>query len=246
MKRLSTLLFFIIFYSSVSAQLVENKTENSDTLVTFPGGDAALESFIKSNLHTTKEAVAANIQGDVTVKFMIDENGWPGDFIIIKRLGYGCDEEAIRTLRVMPRWQPGVINGRRIKSTLQKTLHFDLSLPVIANEHAVTSSMIPEAPLKFGKEPGDLEKYFRENFHYPSSESGKPGNLVLVVKFRINTQGIADDIQVVSGLSEAIDQEITRLIRNMPAWEPKRTNFRPVEEYKELVIGFKKKKLLLL
>ena len=236
-----------IFYTFASLFLAQySSAQEKDTLVAFPGGNAALESFIKTRLLTTKAALTNNISGDVVLKFVVDEKGQVDDVTVAQKLGYGCDEQAIRVIRQLPHWQPGVISGKRVRTTLQQTIHFDTSLqPAPLEESAFRRETLPNEPLSFGTKATDLEQYIQDHFVYPASVR-KNVDGTIVLKFRISPEGIANDIQLVAGLGEALDQEAIRVIKNMPAWLPKLKDFRPVEDYKELVIGFKKKKPLLL
>jgi TonB family protein len=88
----------------------------------FPGGRQALGDFIGALLRYPEEAARNNIKGTVIIGFTISENGELMDFKVIQSLGYGCDEEAIRVLKLLPDWLPGYQSGRNVKS------HF--SLPI--------------------------------------------------------------------------------------------------------------------
>jgi hypothetical protein len=215
-----------------------------DTLAAYPGGELAFDQYIHRGLHTTKAALAANISGNVVIKFVIDENGWVADIFITKKLGYGCDEQAIALLRRMPLWQPGVINGKRVKTRLERFFYFYANMTAADNTAAFSRDMLPAGPSRFGTQAQDLEKYLQANFVYPAGVKEDVED-VLVIRFRITPNGITDNIQLVTGLGDAFDQEAIRVIKNMPAWEPKQADFKPVEDYRELVIGFKNKKPLL-
>jgi len=235
----STLLLFV--FVRCGAQTAE---VNSDTLSAFPGGEAAMQKFISDNLLTTREALSNHIAGDVELGFVVDEKGYIGDIKTVKKLGYGCDEQAIRVLRLMPRWQPGVIGGRKIKTSFQHSFHFTDAMKANETETTVSRNMLPDAPLQFGQKEEDLAAYITTHFTYPSrAPNNLPGTLVL--QFRVNEDGSTGDIQIVAGLGQGFDEEAIRVIKNMPPWMPKQTNFRPAASYKELVLGFKKGKALL-
>lgn len=215
-----------------------------DTLAAYPGGELAFDQYILSGLRTTKAALAANISGNVVIKFVIDENGRVADIFITKKLGYGCDEQAVALLRHMPLWQPGVINGKRVKTRLEKYFHFYANTPAADNTAEVSRDMLPAGPSSFGTQAQDLEKYLQANFVYPAGVQQDVAD-VIVIRFRIAPNGAIDNVQLITGLGDAFDQEAIRVIKNMPAWEPKQADFKPVEDYRQLVIGFKDKKPLL-
>jgi protein TonB len=81
----------------------------------FPDGDKALYTFLSENIHYPQAAARANISGKVYVKFVVEKDGSIGNVEIIKGIGFGCDEEAARVIKLMPRWTPGKQNGRAVR-----------------------------------------------------------------------------------------------------------------------------------
>jgi protein TonB len=84
----------------------------------FPGGIDAIHEFLYKNINYPDIAKESNIQGRVTVRFVVNEEGTMSDFSVSKGIGGGCDEEAIRVLKKMgssTKWKPGKQNGRAVK-----------------------------------------------------------------------------------------------------------------------------------
>ena len=86
----------------------------------FSGGRQALYAYLKSNVKTPPEAVNAKITDRVLVSFTVEPDGSITDVQILKGVGYGCDEEAMRVVKAMPRWKPGSQSGKvqRVKYNL--------------------------------------------------------------------------------------------------------------------------------
>ncbi len=78
----------------------------------FPGGTDGLLRFISQHLKYPALAARNRVEGKVLVSFWIDEHGHPYGFGILKGLGAGLDEEALRIMRLMPDWQPALLDGR--------------------------------------------------------------------------------------------------------------------------------------
>lgn len=93
---------------------------------TFPGGTVALYRFINENTHYPEEARKAKIEGRVFAQFVVHKDGTLGQKTILKGLGYGCEEEVLRVLDHMPKWNPGKENGRTVN--VWYTLPFSFSL----------------------------------------------------------------------------------------------------------------------
>ncbi|HCS22043.1 MAG TPA: hypothetical protein DIW47_16055 [Bacteroidetes bacterium] len=92
----------------------------------FPGGTDSMTKFIWSNLNYPDSAVRHNIQGKVAVQFVIDEEGRVTDPKIVKGLGWGCDEEVLRIVKLMPNWTPGKQKGKPVKVRFVLPIRFQL------------------------------------------------------------------------------------------------------------------------
>ncbi len=77
----------------------------------FPGGEREMMKFIKSNLRYPTTAIEMGISGTVTVSFVVDRDGKITRIKVIRGIGGGCDEEAVRILERMPVWTPGKQRG---------------------------------------------------------------------------------------------------------------------------------------
>lgn len=92
----------------------------------YEGGTAALKKFIKTNLAYPDEALQNKIEGSVKIRFEIDKSGKVKKAKIISSLGYGCDEEAKRLVKLLKFKVPK--NPRKLKVLFHKnlTIHFNL------------------------------------------------------------------------------------------------------------------------
>jgi len=92
----------------------------------FPGGIKEMYSFIGKNLKYPSAAQRANVSGKVFAKFVVEKDGSLGDVQILKGIGFGCDEEAQRVLKSMPKWNPGKQNGRSVRVFFTMPISFVL------------------------------------------------------------------------------------------------------------------------
>jgi TonB family protein len=67
-------------------------------------GERSYNKYLRQNLRYPSEASKAGIRGSVIVEFDLSTDGFPQNFRIVRSLGYGCDEEAIRLIREGPKW----------------------------------------------------------------------------------------------------------------------------------------------
>lgn len=92
----------------------------------YPGGEQSLMEFIESNLHYPDLAVRAHVEGRVAVEMVIEKSGNVTNLKVIKSLGAGCDEEALRVCRLLRRWDPGRQNGVPVRVRMVIPFRFDL------------------------------------------------------------------------------------------------------------------------
>lgn len=92
----------------------------------FEGGKAALEAHVKKELRYPKEALAAKIEGTVSVRYSVDYKGNVTEAHIISPLGHGCDEEAVRIVKTLRFKVP---DDGKIKSKYSRKLHIHFRLP---------------------------------------------------------------------------------------------------------------------
>jgi len=112
----------------------------------YPGGTKAFQDFITKNIRYPKEAEEANIEGSVIVGYEITDNGLVQNIHIIKGLGYGCDEEAMRVIGLL-RYEKVKNKRVRVRMSNKTTINFNLNQLKIS--YSVTEPAKPEA----GPEP---------------------------------------------------------------------------------------------
>ncbi|AZI26956.1 energy transducer TonB [Pedobacter sp. G11] len=100
------------------------KQEQVETVAEFPGGINKARQFIANNLKYPKKAVEHGVNGTVQAKFTIEVDGSLTNIDIVKKLGYGCDEEVIRVLKSMPKWKPAILKGKSVKSYFTMPISF--------------------------------------------------------------------------------------------------------------------------
>lgn len=81
----------------------------------FPGGDDAMFSYLAHNIQYPMAAKETGIQGTVHLTFVIETDGSISNVGLLRGIGGGCDEEAMRVVRNMPRWTPGNQQGRPVR-----------------------------------------------------------------------------------------------------------------------------------
>ena len=92
----------------------------------FPGGMSALGQFLSKNIRYPPAASRANVSGRVFVSFVVNTDGSIQDVNVLKGLGFGTDEEAMRVVKAMPKWRPGKQSGRPVRVKYNLPINFQL------------------------------------------------------------------------------------------------------------------------
>lgn len=112
-------------------------TTNDETIYNFvsmenppkyAGGMAAFYAFISQNLKYPEKAIKEKIEGSVLVSFTIEKDGSLNDINIVRKLGAGLDEEAVRVLNLSEKWDPGKLkDGTVVRVKYNIPIKFSLA-----------------------------------------------------------------------------------------------------------------------
>ena len=216
-----------------------------DNTPMFCGGCQKLLEFIETNLVYPQEAIDAGIEGKVYVGFYIEKDGAISDAQVLRGIGYGCDEEALRVIGLMPKWIPGKQRGQCVRVRYMLPIKFELSNHVekpvlyeyvapevgeVENYDMVDVYTIVEQKPEFPGGQEALDKYIKENYkfaeilnEYQIDVSGR-----IFVYFIVETDGSISNVKVLRGLEEHFDEEAVRVVKSMPHWIPGKQNGQPV------------------
>ncbi len=241
----------------------EQKDKVYDVIVdvrpTFPGGDEKLMEWISQHVQYPQNAYDSHIQGRVIVRFLIKEDGSVGDAKIIRSVFPSLDEEALRVVTTLPKFNPAILDGKAVEYWFTIPIVFRLENDLKSNEKAknsaiiATQSEIKDAPTanfdenkiyhiveQMPEYPGGqaaLLKFIGDNLKYPKEMVGCfQGNVR--VRFYVDSLGHVCDPQIVRGLDSALDREVLRVVRLFPDFIPGQHEGKKVNVYMNLPISF--------
>lgn len=90
----------------------------------FPGGEDPLFSYLAEHIKYPDAAVEAGIQGVVYIQFVVEKDGSISEPRVLRGIGGGCDQEAIRVIASMPSWQPGKQRGVPVRVQYNLPIRF--------------------------------------------------------------------------------------------------------------------------
>jgi protein TonB len=86
-----------------------------ESMPEFPGGEQAFYEFLRQNVGYPELAKTAGISGKVYITFVVEKNGSITDVALLRGIGGGCDEEALRVINMMPEWKPGLQRNHPVR-----------------------------------------------------------------------------------------------------------------------------------
>ena len=97
-----------------------------EEMPSFPGGDVKLMEYIAKNIKYPQIARESGIQGRVFIGFVVEPDGSISNVKLLRGIGGGCDEEAMRVIKSLPKWKPGKQRGKAVRVSYQIPVNFKL------------------------------------------------------------------------------------------------------------------------
>ena len=97
-----------------------------EEMPSFPGGEGKLLEYVAKNIKYPQIARETGIQGRVFVGFVVEPDGSVSNVKILRGIGGGCDEEAMRVIKSLPKWKPGKQRGKAVRVSYQIPVMFKL------------------------------------------------------------------------------------------------------------------------
>ena len=227
-------------YSIVDTGMVFMAVEE---MAHFPGGMEAFVKYLQENLRYPAPAQRANVTGKVYVQFTVNTDGSTSDIQVLKSVGFGCDEEAIRVLETT-KWTPGKQSGKVVRSRFTVPISFQLNKKIVSENTPVqekVSSEVFNAVEQQAEYPGGMEelgKYLAINLKYPAAAQRANKSGKVYVQFIVNTDGTATNFDVLKSAGFGFDEEALRVLSSVSKWNPGRQSGRIVRSRFTVPINF--------
>ena len=215
---------------TVGAKVTPSATEVYTYTDQMPEPGYDITKYLSEHLQYPDFAYFSGLQGRVILKFIVNEDGSISDCKVEKGIGSGCDEEAERVVKSMPKWKAGKKNGIPVRVWTMLPVPFDQT----TTKNTAVYQYVEQMP----RAGYDYQKYLAKNIHYPLSAAEKKITGRVIVKFVINEDGHISNCSVLKGIGGGLDEEAIRVVSNMPPWLPGKQNGKPVKVYFTLPINF--------
>jgi TonB family protein len=210
-----------------------------------------LFSLLSSNIRYPAEAREKNVQGTTVVSFIVETTGQMSNYKLLKDIGSGCGDEAMRVLKALDqiglRWKPAQIQGKPVRMRQSLPLRFRLTeaLPYYISDTGDSVYTNVETNPEFRGGMDSLLKFVVNRLDYPSEyrDSCKTGIIEMNVLLRGDrTLSVLNSLDF-SGLGLDFQWEATRMIKKtIGQWIPARYQDKPVSTVFPLRALFKSDK----
>ena len=223
--------------SSKSREMNEQVFTVVEKMPSFPGGDAELLKYIATNIKYPKESQDNGEQGRVICSFIVGRDGSVNNPEVLRGVTPLLNEEAVRVINTMPRWNPGMQRGKAVAVKYTVPITFRLKSPVEeAKEETLTVvDVMPQYP------GGDhvLLKFIAQSIKYPTDaqEAGVQGRVIC--SFVVDKKGNIVEPKIIRGIDPSLDAEALRVIGMMPRWTPGRQDGKAVRVLYTVPITFR-------
>jgi periplasmic protein TonB len=121
-----TLIEELILKQPVEEEIADEVFTIVEQYPAFVGGDIAFKRFIQINLKYPAQAIKMGIEGRVFVQFVVEKNGSLTEVSVLKGIGGGCDEAAVKIIQKSAVWKPGKQRGRPVRVRMVVPLTFKI------------------------------------------------------------------------------------------------------------------------
>ena len=116
----------IVFEEPVEEEETDEIFQIVENPATFKGGIGAFYAYVQKNMKYPSQAQRMGLEGKVFVEFVVGKDGKITDVRVLRGIGAGCDEEAIKVLKNSPAWQAGKQRGRAVRQRMVLPITFKL------------------------------------------------------------------------------------------------------------------------
>ena len=101
--------------TEVQAQGKDKVYDIVEVMPQYPGGMPELMQYLAKNIKYPVQAQKKGIEGRVTVRFIVEKDGSISNVTVVRHIHPLLDKEAVRVIKAMPKWSPGMLNGKPVR-----------------------------------------------------------------------------------------------------------------------------------
>lgn len=235
--------------TDIKIKIVDNDSiyQIVEVMPEFPGGTEKFMEYLSGNIKYPEEAKEKGISGRVFIQFVVEKDGSVSNVKVAKGIGKECDDEAVRVVKAMPKWKPGLMKGKPVRVNYMLPVNFKLDEGE-AYKPVKGETVAPQADVKPGKDgvwdiaetmpeyPGGIDglrTYIQENLTVPE----KYKNVETKAEYRVFVQFVVAEDGSITNVElkksepskKDLNEEAIRVVKAMPKWKPGTVDGKPVK-----------------
>lgn len=212
----------------------------------FPGGTEKMMDYLSKSIKYPEAAKEKGISGRVFLSFVVEKDGAVSNVKVVKGIGKECDDEAVRVVKAMPKWKPGMQKGKPVRVSYMLPIFFKLDEGE-ANKPVKGETVAPQADLKPGKDgvwdiaetmpeyPGGIDglrTFMQDNLTVPEKykDMDTKAEYRIFVQFVVAEDGSVTNVELKKPepSKKDLNDEAVRVVKSMPKWKPGTVDGKPV------------------
>ena len=210
-----------------------------EKMPTFDGGKSLVgfQNWIQNNIRYPKEALAKGVGGRVIFQFVVERDGTPSSFNVLKSPDKSLADEVERVFKTSPKWEAGEQGGKKVRvlytvpvvftTPSAETQEFEQQKQNFEAQKQNFEQQNDIAYIKVGKMPtfqgGDLNAFrnwMQGQIQYPKEAAAKNISRRVIFSFVVEKDGSTSDFTVLQAPDKLLVAEVERIFKSCPKWEP--------------------------
>ncbi|MCH7398077.1 TonB family protein [Belliella sp. DSM 107340] len=163
------------------------------------------KKYLTENLNYPNSAKEQGVEGTVYLVFVVGKDGSIGEVDVLRGIGAGCDEEAMRIVKNSPKWTPGMHDGNPVNVRMRLPIRFNLGKSSAASEEV--------SPTKA------FNTHLTKNIKFPLEARKNENTGTVLVQLELDSKGKISNTEIIQGVSKEIDEEVNRVVNtSAPSW----------------------------
>ena len=210
-----------------------------EKMPTFDGGKSLVgfQNWIQNNIRYPKEALAKGVGGRVIFQFVVERDGTPSSFNVLKSPDKSLADEVERVFKTSPKWEAGEQGGKKVRVLYtvpvvfttpsaetqefeQQKQNFEAQKHNFEQQKDLAYIKVEKMPTFQGGDLNTFRNWVQSQIQYPKEAAAKNISGRVIFSFVVEKDGSTSDFTVLKTPDKLLADEVERIFKSCPKWEP--------------------------
>ena len=210
-----------------------------EKMPTFDGGKSLVgfQNWIQNNIRYPKEALAKGVGGRVIFQFVVERDGTPSSFNVLKSPDKSLADEVERVFKTSPKWEAGEQGGKKVRVLYtvpvvfttpsaetqefeQQKQNFEAQKQNFEQQKDIAYIKVEKMPTFQGGDLNAFRNWVQGQIQYPKEAAAKNISGRVIFSFVVEKDGSTSDFTVLQAPDKLLVDEVERIFKTCPKWEP--------------------------